>query len=129
MQVPNGDVSVGAAGEADFWVGGDGEGVACGSHRIQLALDPGGGAAQVPDGEGGRFATHDEGPAVWQEFAGPNIIVPVEALEDGNGWFERRLTDVPDFDTTLTPRIHMTRGVRYRHRTDHLKFRLWAIII
>ena len=49
MKVPDDDVAVGAAGEADLVVRGDGQGVAGRGGRGQLRLDTRGGRGQVPD--------------------------------------------------------------------------------
>ncbi len=43
MKVPDDDVAVAAAGEADLVVRGDGQGIAGRSRRCQLGLDPRGG--------------------------------------------------------------------------------------
>ena len=49
MKVPDDDVAITAAGEADLVVGGDGQSVAGGSGRRQLRLDAWSGRGQVPD--------------------------------------------------------------------------------
>lgn len=49
MKVPDDDVAVAAAGEADLVVRGDGQSVAGGSRRRQLRLDARSGRGQIPD--------------------------------------------------------------------------------
>jgi len=77
VEVPDHDVAVAAAGEADLVVGGDGQRVAGGRRRRELRLDAGGGRGQVPDGQRAGLATHDQGPPVRQQLAGADVVVPV----------------------------------------------------
>lgn len=49
MEIPDGDVSIGAAGEADLGVGADGQSVARRRRGGQLSLDPWSGRGQIPD--------------------------------------------------------------------------------
>lgn len=81
VEVPNGDVAVAAAGEADFGVRADGQGVAGRGRGGQLRLDAGGGGGQVPDGERAGLPAHDQGAPVWEELAGADVVVSV--LEAG----------------------------------------------
>lgn len=77
LEVPHHDVAVAAAGEADFGVRADGQGVAGGGRGGQLGLDPGRGGRQVPDGEGAGFPTDDKAPSVRKQLAGPDVVLSV----------------------------------------------------
>ena len=77
VEVPDHDVAVAAAGEADLVVGGDGQRVAGGRRGGELRLDAGGGRGQVPDGQRAGLAAHDQGAPVGEEFTGADVVVPV----------------------------------------------------
>ena len=77
VQVPHSDVAVAAAGEADLGVRTDGQGIAGGRRGGQLRLDARRGCRQVPDGQGAGFTAHNQTPAVRQQLAGTNVVVPV----------------------------------------------------
>ena len=77
VKVPDHDVAVAAAGEADLVVGGDGQSVAGGGGGRQLRLDAGGGCGQIPDGQRAGLPAHDQGSAVGQQLAGADVVVPV----------------------------------------------------
>ena len=85
MEVPHGDVPVGAAGEADLGVGADGQGVAGRGRRRQLRLDARRRGRQVPDGQRAGLAAHDQGAAVGQQLAGADVVISVlvETRTDG----------------------------------------------
>lgn len=77
VQVPDSYVPVAAAGEADFGIRADGQGITGGSRGRQLGLDAGRGRGQVPDGERAGLAAHDERAPVRKQLAGADVIVPV----------------------------------------------------
>ena len=77
MQVPHGNVPITAAGEADFGIRADGQGVAGWGRGRQLSLDAGRGRGQVPDGERAGLAAHDERAPVGEQLAGADVVVPV----------------------------------------------------
>ena len=77
LQVPDHDVAVAAAGEADLGVRTNGQGIAGGRRGGQLRLDARSGCRQVPDGQGAGFTAHDQTPAIRQQLAGTNVVVPV----------------------------------------------------
>ena len=93
VQVPDGDVAVAAAGEADFGVGADGQGIAGGGGGGQLGLDAGRGGSQVPDGERARLPSHDQRAAVGEKFAGADVVISV--LEGGRDVSGRAENDSP----------------------------------
>ena len=110
-------------------VGRDGERVAGGRLRAQLALDAGRGRRrQVPDADGARLAAHDQGAPVRQQLAAADVAVAVEAVE----LVERAclvvvvgvvVVDVPDLDAALAARVHVARGVADGDGADDLAVR------
>ncbi len=82
VKVPDDDVAVTAAGEADLVVRGDGQSVAGGSRRRQLCLDARGGRGQVPDGQRAGLPADDQGPSVWEDFTGADVVIPVLIRQD-----------------------------------------------
>lgn len=111
VEVPDGDVSIGAAGEADLGVRADGQCVTGGSRRSEFCLYSGCLGGQVPDGQRAGLATHYQGAAVRQQLAGADVIVSVQAVELGHGALAARLADIPDFDTTFATSVDVTCGV------------------
>ena len=77
VQVPDRDVAVTAAREADLGVGADGQGVARRGRGRQLRLDARGRSRQVPDGQSAGFPSHDEGATVREQFAGTDVVISV----------------------------------------------------
>lgn len=77
VQVPDGDVPVAAAGEADFGVGADGQGVAGRGRGGELGLDARRLGGQVPDGQRAGLAPDDQCAAVRQQLAGADVVIPV----------------------------------------------------
>ena len=77
MQVPNGNVSVAAAGEADFGVGADGQCVARWGGRRKLGLDARCLRGQVPDGQSAGLASNDQCAAIRQQLTGADVVIPV----------------------------------------------------
>lgn len=77
MQVPDGDVTVTAAREADLGVGADGQGVAGGGRGRQLCLDAWGRSRQVPDGQSTGLPSHNEGATIREQSAGTDVVIPV----------------------------------------------------
>lgn len=77
MQVPNGDVSVAAAREADFGVGADGQGVARRRRRSELGLDARCLRGQIPDGQRAGLASDDQCATVRQQLTGADVVIPV----------------------------------------------------
>lgn len=77
MQVPDGDVPVAAAGEADFGVRADGQGVAGRCRGGELSLDAGRLRSQVPDGQRAGLTADDQCAAVRQQLAGADVVIPV----------------------------------------------------
>lgn len=111
VEVPNGDVAVAAAGEADFGVRADGQGVAGGGRGGQLRLDAGGGGGQVPDGERAGLPAHNQGASVREELAGADVVVSV--LEAGRRRVSPTASEclaAPDTRTILLAKTHWGRG-------------------
>lgn len=77
MEVPHGDVSIRAAGEAHLGVGANGERVAGRSGGSELRLYARRLRGQVPNGQRAGLTSHDEGAAVGQQLAGTDVVVPV----------------------------------------------------
>lgn len=77
MEVPNGNVAITAAGEADFGVGADGQGVARRGRGGELSLDPGSLRGQIPDGERARLTSDDQCAAIGKQLTGADVVIPV----------------------------------------------------
>lgn len=77
LQVPHGNVTVGAAGEAHFRVGRDGQRVAGRRIRGQFGLDARCGTSEIPDGQVGRFTTNDQRPTIGQKLHRADVVVPL----------------------------------------------------
>lgn len=77
MQVPDGDVPVAAAGEADLGVGADGQSVAGRGRGGELGLDAGRLRGQVPDGQRAGLASDDQRASVGQQLTGADVVIPV----------------------------------------------------
>lgn len=77
VQVPNRNVPVTAAGETDFGIRTDGQGITGRSGGRQLSLDAGCGRGQVPDGERAGLTTHNECAPIREKLARADVIVPV----------------------------------------------------
>ena len=119
VHIPDGDVAVRAAAEADLRVGRDGERVAGGRLRAELALDARRRIGrQVPYADRVRLAAHNECATVGQQLATAYVAVARQAVELMHGW--RRLCaratglDVPDLHAALAARVHVSRRIRYR---------------
>uniref|UniRef100_A0A2D4MH97 Uncharacterized protein n=1 Tax=Micrurus spixii TaxID=129469 RepID=A0A2D4MH97_9SAUR len=80
VEIPDGNVSVAAAGEAHFGVWADGQGIAGRGRRGQFCLDSGGGGSQIPNGEGAGLPPNNQRVPVWKEFAGTDVVIPVQAV-------------------------------------------------
>lgn len=77
VKVPDNNVSVTAAGEADLVVGGDGERVAGRGGRRQLRFDARSGSGQIPDGQRAGLAANDQRPSIRQQLAGADVVISV----------------------------------------------------
>lgn len=77
VQVPDGDVPVAAAGEADFGVGADGQGVARRGRGGELRLDAGRLRSQIPDGQCAGLTSDDQCAAIGQQLTGADVVIPV----------------------------------------------------
>jgi hypothetical protein len=77
LQVPDHDVTVAAAGEADLGVRTDGQSIAGRGRRSQLCFDPWCGCCQVPNGQGTGLATYNQALPVGQQLAGADVVVSV----------------------------------------------------
>lgn len=77
MEVPDGNVSITAAGEADFGVGADSQGVACRGRGGELSLDAGCLRGQIPDGQCAGFASNNQCAAIRQQLTGADVVIPV----------------------------------------------------
>lgn len=77
VKVPDNNVSIAAAGEADLVVRGDGESVAGRGRRCQLRLDARSGSGQIPDGQRAGLAADDQRPPIRQKLAGADVVIPV----------------------------------------------------
>lgn len=77
VEVPHYDVAVAAAGETDLVVRTDGQRVARRSGGRQLSLDARCGRGQVPYRQSAGFTPHYEGPSIWEELAGADVVVSV----------------------------------------------------
>lgn len=81
VQVPDRDVPITAAGEADLGVGGDGQCVAGWGRGGELRLDTWRRRGQVPDGQRAGLTTHNQGAAIREELTGADVVVPVLETE------------------------------------------------
>lgn len=77
MQVPNGDVSITAAGEADFGIGADSQGVARRGRRSEFSLDAGRLRGQIPDGQSAGLASNNQCATIRQELTRSDVVIPV----------------------------------------------------
>lgn len=77
MQVPDHDVSITAAGEADLVVGTDGQSVAGRSRGRQFGLDPWSRRGQVPDGQCAGFTSNYQGPPIWENLTRSDVVVSI----------------------------------------------------
>ena len=92
VKVPDHDVAVAAAGEADLVVWGDGQSVAGGSRRRQLRLDARGGRGQIPDRQRAGLTANNQGSPVGEQLAGANVVVPVLIWHNKNNKYEHLYT-------------------------------------
>lgn len=109
MEVPHGDVSIGAAGEADLGIGADGQSIAGRSRGSELSLDAGRLRGQIPDGQRARLAADDQGAAVGQQLAGADVIVSVLEKIKERKWCEfqmrkkkKKIIEKPTYCSTST---------------------------
>lgn len=77
MQVPDHDVSITAAGEADLVVGTDGKSVTGRSRGRQFGLDSWSGCGQVPDGQRAGFTPNYQGPPIWENLTRSDVVVSI----------------------------------------------------
>lgn len=77
MQVPNSYVSITAAGEADFGVRADGQGVACRGRGGELGFDAGCLRGQIPDGQCAGLASNNQCAAIRQQLTGADVVISV----------------------------------------------------
>ncbi len=77
VQVPNSNVSITAAGEADFGIGADGQGVACRGGGGELGLDTGRLRSQIPDGQCAGLTSDNQCAAIRQQLTGADVVIPV----------------------------------------------------
>lgn len=77
MQVPNGNVSIAAAGEADLGIGADGQCVACRGRGGELSLDAGRLRSQIPDGQCAGLTSDNQCAAIRQQLTGADVVIPV----------------------------------------------------
>lgn len=77
MEVPDGDVSIAAAGEAHLGVWTDGQCVAGRCGGGQLGFDAGCLGGKIPNGQSAGLPSDDKCAAIRQQLTGPNVVVPV----------------------------------------------------
>lgn len=77
VQIPNRNVPIAAAGETDFGIRTDGQGITGWSRGRQLSLDSGCGRGQVPDGKRAGLTTHNERAPIGEKLARADVVVPV----------------------------------------------------
>lgn len=77
VEVPNGNVSIAAAGEAHLGVGADGQRVAGRCGGGQLGFDAGCLGGKIPNGQCAGLPSNDKSAAIRQQLTRPNIVVPV----------------------------------------------------
>lgn len=77
MEVPHGNISITAAGEADFGVGADGQGVARRRRGGELSFDTRRLRGQIPDGQRAGLASHDQCAAIGQQLTRADVVIPV----------------------------------------------------
>ena len=119
VKIPNCDVSITAAAEADLGVGADGEGVAGRRRAGHLCLYPGGGGGQIPDAEVASFPTNDKGAAVRQQLDGPDVVLSLQTVQLADRGLVGRLGDVPHLDAPLPASVHEFGGVGHGYRTHY----------
>ncbi len=148
MQVPDHDVSVTAAGEADLVVWTDGQSVAGRSRGRQFSLDAWSGRGQVPDWQRAGLAPDYQSPPIWKELAWPDVVVSIlierksrlylvqlgwraptttltlcrshQTVQLGHRTLAAWLADVPYFDAAFPAGVDVTCGGADGHRAHHL---------
>lgn len=147
VEIPNGDVSIRTAGEADFRVWADGQSITRRRRRCKFCFDPRSRCSQIPDRQGARLAPHDESPSIRKKAAGPDVVISVlmlqkkeasetaltvtgvnvmvsccthKAVQLGNWGLVSWVTDVPHLHATLATSVDMACRVTDGNRTHHL---------
>ena len=120
VKVPDCNVAVAAATEANFRVWADGQRITSWGSGSQFCLDSWGWRSKVPDWKCAGFSTNNKGPAVWQQFDGPDVIVTLQAVELRHWRLVAGLGDVPHLNTSLATSVNKFGGVGHGHRTNDL---------
>lgn len=81
MKVPDSDISIAAAGEADLGVGADRQSVAGRSRRGELGFDTWRLGGQIPYGKSAGFTSDNQSTAVRKQLTGTDVVIPVLKTE------------------------------------------------
>ena len=84
VEIPDRDVAVTAAAEADLGVGADGEGVAGRGRAGELRLDARVGGGQVPDGQCARLPSDNQRPTVRKQLDASDVVLSLETVQLGD---------------------------------------------
>ena len=75
VQIPDGDVTVAAAAEADVGVWTDGQSVTSRGIGGEFCLDSRRRSREIPDADGTRFPSDDQRPVVGKQLTRPDVVV------------------------------------------------------
>jgi hypothetical protein len=120
VQVPDRNVPVAAAAEAHLGVGADGQGVAGRGGAGELSLDPGCGGSQVPDRQGARLSSHNQGSTIRQQLDGPDVVVSGETIQLRDRSLSSRLANIPDLDTSFATSVDILGGIGHGNSADNI---------
>ena len=126
VEIPDCNVAITAAAKAYFRVWAYGKSIASRSTRRHLSLDSGSWSCQVPDGDGAGFSAYYQGPSIWQKFDGPDVVVPLKAVQLRNRGFALGQADVPNFDTPLAASVYIFGWVTHGDSTNHIP--MWQCV-
>lgn len=81
---------------------------------------------KVPDADGTRFTAHDQRRAVWEEFAGPDVVL-LEAAKFGSRGpaVRRRLPNIPHLDASSSTCIDVPILLGNRHSANDVS--MWKV--
>ena len=120
VKIPDCNVAITAAAEADLGVGADGESIASWSCAGQLSLDARVGSSQVPDRQCAGFSSNHKSSSIRQQLDASDVVLPLKTVQLRDWLLVTRLGDVPHLDTSLASSVHVLGGVGHGHSADHL---------
>ena len=123
VKIPDCNVAITAAAEADLGVGADGESIASWSCAGQLSLDARVGSSQVPDRQCAGFSSNHKSSSIRQQLDASDVVLPLKTVQLRDWLLVTRLGDVPHLDTSLASSVHVLGGVGHGHSADHVSVR------